>query len=178
MSVVLSLPVLAALHTAISLIGLVTGAFVLRGIFLSRRPGGMSALFLASMLLTDISGFLFPLRQIGLGQIVGALSLVLLVPTILACSVHRLAGAWRWIYVLGIAGTLYLDALIAVFMAFAKLPPLKGAGPEALYAVQIAVLSLFIYLGAYGAARFRPKVAARSSLDFVTTAGKETRLGA
>lgn len=176
MSVVLALPVLVALHTAVSLIGLVAGACVLRGIFLSRRPGGMTALFLASMLLTDISGFLFPLRQIGLGQVVGALSLVLLVPTILAGSIHRLAGAWRWIYVLGIASTLYLDALIAVFMAFAKLPPLKGAGPEPLYTVQLAVLALFIVLGAYGVARFDPKVAPR--LDFVTTAGKENRLGA
>lgn len=176
MSVVLSLPVLVALHTAISLIGLVAGAFVLRGIFLSRQPGAVTALFLASMLLTDISGFLFPLRQIGLGQIVGALSLVLLVPTLLACSVHRLAGAWRWVYVLGVASTLYLDALIAVFMAFAKLPPLKGAGPEPLYAVQVAVLALFIFLGASGAMRFRPKVAA--GLAFVTTPGTENRLGA
>src|ERR1044071_9571646 len=98
MAVVLALPALGALHTAISLIGLVAGALVLRGIFLSRRPGGMTAQFHGSMLLTDISGFLFPLRQIGLGQLVGALSLVLLVPTILACSVHRLAGVWRWIY--------------------------------------------------------------------------------
>ena len=40
MSVILALPVLVALHTAISLIGLVAGAFVLRGISLSRRPGG------------------------------------------------------------------------------------------------------------------------------------------
>ena len=176
MSFVLSLPVLVALHTAISLVGLVAGAFVLRGIFLSRRPGGMAALFLASMVLTDISGFLLPLRQIGLGQIVGALSLVVLVPTILACSIHHLAGAWRWIYVVGIAGTLYLDALIAVFMLFAKLPLLKGAGPQPLFAVQFVVLTLFIFLGARGAARFHPKVAV--GLDFVTAPGRENRLKA
>jgi hypothetical protein len=176
MSFVLALPVLVAMHTAVSLIGLVAGILVLRGIFLSRRPGGMTALFLVSMVLTDISGFLFPLRHVGLGQVVGALSLVVLVPTILACTVHRLAGAWRWIYAVGIAVTLYLDALIAVFMLFAKVPPLRAAGPEPLFAVQGMVLALFVLVGARAVARFHPKVA--SGLNLVTATGNGSRLKA
>jgi hypothetical protein len=175
-SFVLALPVLVAVHTAISLIGLAAGAVVLRGIFLSRRPGGMAALFLVSMVLTDISGFVFPLRQIGLGQVVGALSLAVLVPTILACTVHHLAGPWRLVYVAGITGTLYLDALIAVFMLFAKLPPLRATGPQPLLVVQLAVLAFFFFMGAHAVARFRPEVPVR--LNLVTIPARENRLGA
>jgi hypothetical protein len=48
---------------------------------------------------TSITGFGFPFDHLLLSHKVGILSLLVLPIAILARYSHRLAGAWRWIYV-------------------------------------------------------------------------------
>jgi hypothetical protein len=87
------------IHVALSLIGLVFGLIVLYGLLSGEVLGAWTALFLAAMILTNVTGF--PLPPFGLDppRMVGILSLVLLAIAVLAIYAFRLRGAWRWIYV-------------------------------------------------------------------------------
>ena len=84
--------------------------------------GSWTAVFLATTILTSLSGF--PLPPFGLDppRLVGILSLLLLAAAVIALSVFRLNGAWRWIYIVGATAALYLNVFVGVIQAFAKLP--------------------------------------------------------
>jgi hypothetical protein len=60
------------LHVVISLIGIASGLVVLFGMFGSKRLKGWTALFLATTILTSVTGFFFPLTKIGPPLVVGA----------------------------------------------------------------------------------------------------------
>ena len=57
-------------------------------------------------------------------HIIGALSLVLLAIACIALYVMKLAGAWRWIYVLTALVALYLNVFVLVIQSFLKMPAL------------------------------------------------------
>src|SRR5690242_18453031 len=85
-------------HVILSLVGILAGLVVLAGMFMSRPFSGWTALFLATTVLTSVTGFFFPRDHILPSHLVGALSLVLLAVAIAALYYYRLARAWRWIY--------------------------------------------------------------------------------
>jgi hypothetical protein len=94
----LSLHAFAQLHTILSLIGIVTGLIVLYGMFgAQKKMPGWTALFLATTVLTSVTGFLFPRIAVTPAEVVGAISLVALAAALLALYVLHLKGAWRWI---------------------------------------------------------------------------------
>lgn len=160
----MSLSTFVSLHVVLSLIGLVTGAAVLLRMIVSRRLASVTTLFLVTTAATSVTGFLFPLTRIGLGQVTGALSLAVLVPTVLALYGYRLAGPWRPVYAAGATAALWLNAVIGVAQAFAKLDVLRplaattSALSDALpyLATQFATLALFAGLGLLAVRRFRP----------------------
>src|SRR5262245_26522872 len=121
MTLGLSLSAFTTLHVIISLIGIGSGLVVLCGMLASRPPGGWSALFLASTILTSVTGFMFPFNGLLPSHVVGAISLVLLAVALLALYVFRLAGSWRWIYVTTALAALYLNVFVGVVQAFQKL---------------------------------------------------------
>jgi hypothetical protein len=82
-------------HVILSLIGIFTGVVVLIGMFSSNRLSGLTAVFLATTVLTSATGFLFPFDKLLPSHIVGIISLVVLANAILALYVFRLAGSWR-----------------------------------------------------------------------------------
>jgi hypothetical protein len=149
------------LHVILSLIGIVAGAVVLFGMLGSRRRDGWAALFLATAILTSVTGFLFPHDRLLPSHIVGIISLAVLAVAIIALYVGRLAGAWRWLYVSGAAIALYLDVFVAVAQAFMKLPFLQPLAPTQselpFVAAQLAVLAIFLVLGLVAARRFHPE---------------------
>jgi hypothetical protein len=149
-------PALAAFHTAASLIGLALGPLVLRDLFASRRPAGLAALFLAIMAVANLSGFLFPARHIGVGHILGVASLAALAAAA-AASAWRHSGAWAPVYAVGVTVLLYCNTVIAVLMAFVRVPFLDQAGPGSMLGVQLLVLAIFVSLGLRGVASFRPE---------------------
>ncbi len=80
------------IHVALSLIGLVFGLIVLYGLLSGEVLGAWTALFLAAMILTNVTGF--PLPPFGLDppRIVGIVSLVLLAIAVPLISPHRARG--------------------------------------------------------------------------------------
>src|SRR6266850_5982205 len=95
----MSIPAFTLVHTVLSLIGILAGLVVLFGMFGSNRLPGWTAAFLATTVLTCVTGFFFPGDQILPSHIVGIITLVVLAVAIVALYVYRLAGSWRWIYV-------------------------------------------------------------------------------
>src|SRR5271170_2952929 len=92
--------VLLIVHVALSLIGIVSGLVVFYGLLTSKGLAGWTALFLATTILTSVTGF--PLAPFGFDppRAIGVMSLVLLAVAVLALYVFKLKGAWRWIYII------------------------------------------------------------------------------
>jgi len=156
----MSLPQLVAVHTAMSVIGLVTGVFVLAAMLAARKPSGLTGLFLVSTTLASVTAFMFPSKQIGLGHAVGVLSLIVLAPTLFAIAARPLTGGWRVVYAAGATAALYLNVVIGVLQLFAKQPALRPDGPlltaPTFLAAQLVVLLAFVALGALVVRRFHP----------------------
>jgi hypothetical protein len=156
----LSLSAFTTLHVVISLIGIGSGLIVLYGMLASQSRDGWTALFLATTILTSVTGFMFPFNGLLPSHVVGAISLVLLAMALLALYTFRLAGPWRWVYVATALAALYLNVFVGVVQAFQKLPFLQPLAPtqsEPPFAVaQIVVLALFLALGFLALRRFRP----------------------
>ena len=87
------------LHVIISLVAIGSGVIVLFGMLSSNRMPGWTAWFLTTTVLTSATGFLFHSKAFGPPHVIGLISLVLLLFAILGYYVYKLAGAWRWIYV-------------------------------------------------------------------------------
>jgi hypothetical protein len=156
----LSTSTFTAVHVVISLIGIASGAVVLFGMLTERRFNGLTELFLATTILTSVTGFFFPSDHILPSHIVGIISLVLLTGAVLALSVYRLASFWRVIYIVTAAMALYLNVFVGVVQAFQKLPFLKTLAPTQseppFLVAQIVVLANFVVLGFLAVKRFHP----------------------
>jgi hypothetical protein len=148
-------------HVVLSLIGIISGLIVVRGMFSVRRFDGWTAIFLATTVLTSLSGFLFPRDHLLPSQIVGIISLVVLGIAILALYVYRLAGVSRWIYVASAVLALYLNAFVGIVQAFQKVPFLQRIAPTQseppFLAAQLIVMAIFIFLGGIAVKRFHPE---------------------
>jgi hypothetical protein len=158
----MSLSTFTTVHVIISLIGIVTGIVVVLGMLGGRKLGGWTAIFLATTVLTSVTGFLFPFTKLLPSHVVGIISLVVLAVAVLALYAFHLDGPWRWIYVAGAILALYLNAFVAVVQAFQKLAFLQPLAPtqaEAPFIVaQVAVLAIFAALGLLAVRRFHPSM--------------------
>jgi len=158
----MSISTFTLVHVALSLVGIFAGLVVLFGMFSSKSLDGWVALFLATTVLTSVTGFFFPFDKLLPSHIVGIISLVVLAVAILARYVYRLSGPWRWIYIVGAVLALYLNVFVGVVQAFQKLPPLSSLAPTQseppFLIAQFAVLAIFIVLGILAVRLFRPQV--------------------
>ena len=154
----MSISTFTLMHVILSLIGIFSGAIVLFGMFSSKKLDGWTALFLATTVLTSVTGFFFPFDKILPSHIVGVISLLVLAVAILALYVYRLVGAWRRIYVVSATVALYLNVFVGVVQAFQKLPFLKPLAPTQseppFLLTQLVVLALFVMLTVVAAIRF------------------------
>jgi len=147
------------IHVVLSLVGIVSGLFVLRALVGGRLHCGWTWLFLATTVLTSVTGY--PLLPFGWdpARIVGTISLVVLAIAIAAYALFHLAGAWRWIYVVTATIALYFNCFVGVVQAFAKIPYLHALAPtqaELPFKVaQAALLALFVVLGFFAVKRTR-----------------------
>ena len=153
----LSTATFTSVHVALSLIGIVSGVIVLYGMVRATRLDGWTALFLATTVLTSVTAFFFPSTSFGPAHVVGVLSLVVLAAAIVALYFFRLAGPWRWIYIVGAVLALYV--FVAVVQAFQKLPPLAALAPTQseppFLIAQLVVMAIFIVLGVVAVKRFQ-----------------------
>jgi hypothetical protein len=160
----LSTSTFTTVHVIISLIGIVSGIVVVLGWLGGKQSAGWAALFLATTVLTSVTGFFFHSASFGPPHVVGVISLVVLAAAILALYVFHLAGFWCWVYIVGATMALYLNAFVGVVQAFQKLQFLQPLAPTQseppFLIAQIAVLVIFIVLGFLALKRFHPQTSA------------------
>jgi hypothetical protein len=151
---------LLQVHVVLSLIGIASGFVMLYGLVTGRPFGGWTALFLATTILTSVTGFPLPPFGFDPPRAVGTLSLVLLAFAVLALYAFHLAGAWRWIYVVTAIASLYLNVFVGVIQAFLKVPAIHDLAPTQteppFLIAQGAVLLLFVVLGLMALKKFHP----------------------
>ena len=74
----MSVPAFTLLHVIISLVGIATGLVVVLAMLAGKRLAGWTGLFLATTVLTSVTGFFFHSTAFGPPHVVGVLSLVIL----------------------------------------------------------------------------------------------------
>lgn len=156
----LSLEDFTLLHTVLSLVGIATGLIVAFGMLANARLDGWTAIFLATTVLTSLTGFLFPFASVTPAVVVGAISMAVLAIAIAARYAFGLRGHWRWIYVVTALAALYLNSFVGVVQAFQKQPFLQPLAPTQseppFLLAQAAVLIFFLVIGAIALRRFHP----------------------
>jgi hypothetical protein len=148
-------------HVAISLVGILSGFVIVYGLLTSQRLNGWTAIFLATTVATDVTGYLFPVHHLMPSHIVGAISLVVLAIAIFARYARRLAGSRRWIYVVTAILSFYLNFFVLIVQSFLKIPALKAIAPTQteppFKMTQLTVLVIFFAVTVIAAIRFRPE---------------------
>jgi len=151
-------------HVLLSLVGILAGFVVLFGMLSRKRVPGWTALFLATTVVTSVTGFFFPRDHILPSHIVGVLSLVVLAVAIFALYSRHLAGAWRWIYVVAAVVAFYLNVFVGVVQSFLKVPMLTALAPTQseppFLIAQLVVLALFVAFGIAAVRSFHPQAGA------------------
>lgn len=157
----LSISAFTMLHVAISLIAIALGLIVLADMLRGLYRGGRVNAFLTTTILTSVTGFMFPSgASVTPGQIVGAISLVVLALALIALFVLDLKGIWRTVFVVSSIIALYLNVFVAVVQAFQKIPSLAKLAPTQselpFLLAQVAVLLAFAVTGWRAARRSAP----------------------
>jgi hypothetical protein len=131
---------------------------VMFGFLRGKRLDGITAIFLASTVLTSVTGFGFPFEHLLPSHKVGIISLVILAIAIPARYLFHLAGAWRWVYVVVAAAALYLDVFVLIAQLFLKVPALKALAPTQseppFLVAELLVLLIFAGLTIFAIKRF------------------------
>ena len=154
----LSTDPLTLLHVLITLIAIASGLVVLVQMHASRLSGGWTGTFLATTLLTTITGYIFfhPPNPPTPAQITGVVALVILAPTLYGLYLKHLTGIWRPVYVIGAVISLYLNVFVLVVQLFLKVPKPAITGGPLFGGVQLVVLLAFIVAGWLSVKRFNP----------------------
>jgi hypothetical protein len=160
----MSLATFTLVHVLISLVGIVSGLLVVYGLIKGQQFDGGTAIFLATTVLTSLTGFLFPFTHLLPSHIVGIISLVVLAVAIVARYPLYLAGSWRSIYVVSAVLALYLNVFVLVVQSFLKIPAAHALAPTQkeppFLVVQVIVIAIFIVLGIFAVKGFRAAPAA------------------
>ena len=162
----MSLQTFTLVHVLISLIAIVTGLAVAVMFTRAKETDALSRVFLVTTALTSITGFMFPFVKVTPGIIVGALSILVLIPAFAGRYAFHLKGTWRSIYVVTSMIALYFNVFVLVVQSFMKIPALHRFAPtgeEGPFKVaQLVVLTGFIVLStlAVRGFRLRPGMAA------------------
>jgi hypothetical protein len=156
----MSIPAFTLLHVIITLVAIASGLIAVGGMFASRRLPATTAVFLASTVLTSVTGFLFPIRGFTPALGVGVLSCVILVIALFAYYRGQLRGAWRWIYVVTAIAALYFNVFVLIVQSFVKVAAFNALAPTQseppFMMAQGAVLAIFVLIGIAAVAIFRP----------------------
>ena len=143
--------VILAPHVIISLVGIASGFMLMRDFFRKRFASTTIAIFLVTTTLTSLTGYLFQRDHVLPSHIVGAIALLVLIPTWLAWRPYRLAGGWMRTFVIGATISQWFNVFVLVAQLFLKVPSLHVLAPtgsEPPFAIaQALVLLVFIAAG-------------------------------
>ncbi|HWB09750.1 MAG TPA: hypothetical protein VG826_11010 [Pirellulales bacterium] len=150
---------LTFVHVVISLAGIATGFVVVYGLLTARRLDGWTATFLATTVLTSVTGFFFPFHGFTPGQALGVLALLALALALVARYRRQMIGAWRTVYVISAVVSLYFNVFVLVVQLFQKVPALAALAPTQsempFIVVQGLVLATFVVTTTACVIRFR-----------------------
>jgi hypothetical protein len=147
------------IHVGVSLVAILSGLVVLYSLLTGKRLASWTALFLATTILTSVTGFPLPPFGWDPARVLGVILLVLMGAAVLALYIFHLAGAWRPIYVVAAVASLYLNCFVGVVQAFQKISALHALAPTQseppFLIAQVAVLVVFVVLGVIAVVRPR-----------------------
>src|SRR5271169_296453 len=126
---ILGMTTFTLVHVVLSLIGIFSGFVVVFGLLKANRMDGWTAIFLASTVLTSVTGFLFPFHKFLPSYGVGIVSLIVLAIAIYARYAGHLAGGLRRAYVISAVIALYLNVFVLIAQLFMKVPALHAMAP-------------------------------------------------
>ncbi len=156
---ILGMTPLTFIHLLLSLIGIATGFLVIFQMIGAKPLGGLNATFLATTILTCITGFFFPITKVTPGLVIGAISLVVLAVALFALYSKKLAGGWRTAYVVTAVTAQFFNVLVLIAQSFMKIPALHAMAPTGeegiVKIVQLCALALLIVLGVVAGKKFK-----------------------
>jgi hypothetical protein len=120
---------LTVVHVAISLIGILSGFVVMLGMLARKRLDRWTGVFLITTVATSVTGFFLPFDAVTPAIGVAIISIIVLAVAYVARYVRRMAGAWRWVFVVSAGLALYFNAFVLVVQLFQKAPALKALAP-------------------------------------------------
>jgi hypothetical protein len=151
---------LQTFHVLISLIGIASGIVVVWGMLSSRRLSGLTAFFLLTTLLTNLTGFLFPFKGFTPAIGVGVIGTIVMAVCLVARYPKRMENGWRGVYVVTAVLSLYFNLFVLVVQLFLKVPALNAYAPTGseppFAAAQGVVLLACLAVGFLAFRRFRP----------------------
>jgi tetratricopeptide (TPR) repeat protein len=157
----LDIPTFTALHETIGLIAILSGLAVVIGMFGAWRMAAVTALFFATTTLTGLSGILFHGVSLDPAFQAGIVSLVFIAIALVARYVGRLAGHWRWVYVISVVAALYLNVYVSLWQMLFKLPSalvlLSRQAEPPFLEIQLALIAVFIALCVIALRTYRPR---------------------
>jgi hypothetical protein len=147
----LDLSTFTNVHQIISLVGIVTGFIVIRGLTTAKPMDAMTVIFLIATVLTSVTGFMFPFRELLPAHIIGGLSLAALAATIAARYAFHFANGWRAIYAVAVVVSQYFNVFVLVAQMFRQIPALHALAPTEqeppFIVAQVILLAIFVVLG-------------------------------
>jgi len=150
------------IHVVLSLIGIFSGVIVVIDMLNAKMNDGWAALFFLTTGLTSMTGFYFPSAIFKPPHAIGIISLAVLAVAILALYAYRLAGPWRWCYVMGVILALYLNLFLGIVQAFHRVWFLRSMAPTQtelpFIATQLVVMVVFIVIGIKAVKSFHPEI--------------------
>jgi hypothetical protein len=148
------LQIFTLVHVALSLIGIGAGFLVLLGFLSGSFNRSLNLVFLVTTALTSITGFFFPFHGVTPGIIVGVISVVLFIPTILAYQ-----KGWMKTYIAIAAILQFFNVLVLVAQSFQKISRLHHLAPTGKEPIvgllQLVALLFIAVLAVMGTRRFR-----------------------
>src|SRR5260221_7141182 len=121
--------ILTMVHVGLSLIGIAAGFLVIFQMIGGKALGGLNGAFLATTILTSVTGFFFPITKVTPGLVIGGISLVVLAIALFAVYSKKLAGGWRAVYVVTAVVAQVFHRLGVILQAVFKIPGPHCNGP-------------------------------------------------
>lgn len=154
-------PTYLLFHVLISVLGVLSGLVVAGGLACGRLLPGWNGFFLATTVLTSVTGFGFPFTKILPPHVVGAISLAVLAVCLFALYGQKLAGIWCKTFIVTAMAALYLNVFVLVIQLLIKTPPLATFAPQGSPAFGVTHLVVLGLMAGLGRAAFKGYTAVR-----------------
>jgi hypothetical protein len=101
------LAALTIFHVILSLIAIIAGVALARGLISGQRSDRWTQIFMVTTAITVLTGFVFPYHGFTPGIGVGIVCVLVFIPTALARYRFQMAGLWRPVFIVGARALLF-----------------------------------------------------------------------